>query len=178
MVPLVVHVPPPGRGAGQSVRLNEALTVVEAGDFERVGEVCGLREVLSEPTTELAGRALVVGHADEERVVWLAAPLTLPADDPAYVPLKPGDSLLVDTKAGYVYDRSRLTQMLRSWGLVPAPGTAQAAQYQGCRDGRVVADVVRLDKGHTEGLEPKVTEEIIKLMLSAPGGKIQRGGTM
>jgi proteasome-associated ATPase len=87
------------------VRLNEALTVVEAGDYERTGEVCGLREVLSEPTVELAGRALVVGHADEERVVWLAAPLTLPPDDPAFVPLKPGDSLLVDTKAGYAYER-------------------------------------------------------------------------
>jgi proteasome-associated ATPase len=91
--------------SGQTVRLNEALTVVEAGDFERTGEVCGLREVLSPPTPELAGRALVVGHADEERVVWLAAPLTLPDDDPAYVPLKPGDSLLVDTKAGYAYER-------------------------------------------------------------------------
>ncbi|MBL8928465.1 MAG: proteasome ATPase [Pseudonocardia sp.] len=91
--------------AGQTVRLNEALTVVEAGDFERTGEVCGLREILSEPTVELAGRALVVGHADEERVVWLAAPLTLPPDDPAFVPLKPGDSLLVDTKAGYAYER-------------------------------------------------------------------------
>ena len=41
---------------------------------------------------------------------------------------------------------------------------------------RVVADVVRIDKGHTEGLEPKVTEEIVKLMLSARGGKIQHGG--
>ena len=91
--------------SGQTVRLNEALTVVEAGDYERTGEVCGLREVLSEPTVELAGRALVVGHADEERVVWLAAPLTLPPDDPAFVPLKPGDSLLVDTKAGYAYER-------------------------------------------------------------------------
>ncbi len=28
-----------------------------------------------------------------------------PADDPAFVPLKPGDSLLVDTKAGYAYER-------------------------------------------------------------------------
>jgi hypothetical protein len=26
---------------------------------------------------------------------------------------------------------------------------------------------VRLAKGHTEGLEPRVTEEIVKLMLSA-----------
>ena len=31
---------------GQQVRLNEALTVVEAGAFEIVGEVCALREVL------------------------------------------------------------------------------------------------------------------------------------
>ena len=46
--------------------------------------------------------------------------------------------------------------------------------FPGCKDGRVVADVVRLDKGHTEGLEPKVTEELVKLMLSAPGGKLQK----
>ncbi|GAA3234022.1 proteasome ATPase [Pseudonocardia petroleophila] len=91
--------------SGQTVRLNEALTVVEAGDYERIGEVCGLREVLSEPTADgLAGRALVVGHADEERVVWLAAPL-FDESDPDLVKLKPGDSLLVDTKAGYAYER-------------------------------------------------------------------------
>ncbi|GAA1329492.1 proteasome ATPase [Pseudonocardia xinjiangensis] len=92
--------------SGQTVRLNEALTVVEAGDYERIGEVCALREVLSEPSEDgLAGRALVVGHADEERVVWLAAPLIVGADNPDAVPLKPGDSLLVDTKAGYAYER-------------------------------------------------------------------------
>ncbi|WP_300015479.1 proteasome ATPase [Pseudonocardia sp.] len=91
--------------AGQTVRLNEALTVVEAGDFERIGEVCALREVLSPPTDDgLAGRALVVGHADEERVVWLAAPL-FDESDPDLIALKPGDSLLVDTKAGYAYER-------------------------------------------------------------------------
>jgi proteasome-associated ATPase len=92
--------------SGQTVRLNEALTVVEAGDYERIGEVCALREVLSEPTADgLAGRALVVGHADEERVVWLAAPLIAGAEYPDAVSLKPGDSLLVDTKAGYAYER-------------------------------------------------------------------------
>ncbi|HEU5474818.1 MAG TPA: proteasome ATPase [Actinophytocola sp.] len=84
---------------GQSVRLNEALTVVEAGAFERIGEVTTLRELLT-PDVEgaRAVRALVVGHADEERVVWLADPLS---DSP----LKPGDSLLVDTKSGYAYER-------------------------------------------------------------------------
>jgi hypothetical protein len=35
----------------------------------------------------------------------------------------------------------------------------------------VIADVVRLDKGHTEGLEPKITETLVKLMAEAPGGK-------
>jgi len=45
--------------------------------------------------------------------------------------------------------------------------------YPGGRDGRVIADVVRLDKGHTEGLEPRVTEELIKLMVRAPGGKVR-----
>ncbi|HZM65459.1 MAG TPA: proteasome ATPase [Nakamurella sp.] len=77
---------------GQQVRLNEALTVVEGGTFELVGEVCSLREVLD------GDRALVVGHADEERVVHLAAPLMDSA-------LKPGDSLLVDPKAGYAYEK-------------------------------------------------------------------------
>lgn len=79
-----------------------------------------------------------------------------------------------DAKAGYVYDSTRLNGLRKSWGLLPAPGKAQVYLYPDCRDGRVVADVVRLDKGHTEGLEPKVTEELIKLMLSGRGGKLQQ----
>jgi pimeloyl-ACP methyl ester carboxylesterase len=82
---------------------------------------------------------------------------------------------VVDTRAGYVYDSSRLNQLRAGWGLLPAPGKAQVFTFPGCKDGRVVADVVRLDKGHTEGLEPKITEELVKLMLSAPGGKLQKG---
>jgi len=83
---------------GQALRLNEALTVVEGGDFERTGEVCALREVLAPEVDNGPSRALVVGHADEERVVWLSDPL-------AEQPLKAGDSLLVDSKAGYAYER-------------------------------------------------------------------------
>ena len=97
---------------GQTVRLNEALTVVEAGNFEAVGEISTLREILSD-----GHRALVVGHADEERIVWLAEPLVsaefLPEDDEEVEDdnddrprkLRPGDSLLVDTKAGYAFER-------------------------------------------------------------------------
>ena len=96
---------------GQTVRLNEALTVVEAGTFEAVGEISTLREILSD-----GHRALVVGHADEERIVWLAEPLVaaefLPEgveaeldEDDKPRKLRPGDSLLVDTKAGYAFER-------------------------------------------------------------------------
>jgi poly(3-hydroxybutyrate) depolymerase len=81
---------------------------------------------------------------------------------------------VVDTKAGYVYDSSRLNLLRPGWGLLPAPGKAQVSVYPDCKDGRIVADVVRLDKGHTEGLEPKITEELVKLMLSAKGGKMQQ----
>nr|WP_196812175.1 proteasome ATPase [Nocardia sp. CNY236] len=92
---------------GQTVRLNEALTVVEAGYFDSVGEIGTLREILDD-----GRRALVVGHADEERVVWLAGPLGKVAeaddlDDPdsPVRKLRPGDSLLVDTKAGFAFER-------------------------------------------------------------------------
>lgn len=92
---------------GQTVRLNEALTVVEAGTYDSVGEIGTLREVL-----DGGRRALVVGHADEERVVWLAGPLAKVAevddmDDPdsPVRKLRPGDSLLVDTKAGFAFER-------------------------------------------------------------------------
>jgi len=83
---------------------------------------------------------------------------------------------LVDTKAGYVYDGTRQNPGSKAWGLLPRPGTAAIHAYGGCRDKRLVADVVRLDKGHTEGLEPRVTEELVKMMLAARGGKIQHGG--
>jgi len=81
---------------------------------------------------------------------------------------------IVDTRAGYVYDSSRLNQLRPGWGLLPAAGKAQVFAFPNCKDGRVVADVVRLDKGHTEGLEPKITEELVKLLVAAPGGKLQK----
>lgn len=81
---------------------------------------------------------------------------------------------IVDAKAGYVYDSTRQNPANPSWGLPPAPGKAEVYVYSDCKDGRVVADAVRIDKGHTEGLEPKITEELIQLMLSARGGKIQQ----
>jgi len=81
---------------------------------------------------------------------------------------------VADTKSGYVFDSSRLREMNAAWGLLPAGGKAQIATYSNCKDGRVVADVVRLEKGHTEGLEPNISEELVKLIVQAPGGKIRK----
>ncbi len=78
---------------GQEVMLNEALNVVQACDFEVVGDVVMLKELLED-----GERALVIAQADEERVVRLAAPLM---DEP----LRAGDSLLLEPRSGYVYER-------------------------------------------------------------------------
>jgi hypothetical protein len=74
---------------------------------------------------------------------------------------------VVDSKAGYVNDSRVQPNPNPVWGLKARPGTARVYLYPKCADGRVVADIVRLDKGHTEGLEPRVTEEIVKLMMAA-----------
>jgi proteasome-associated ATPase len=78
---------------GQEVMLNEALNVVLALDFERQGEVVMLKELLED-----GERALVVGQTDQERIVMLA-------DSLADQPIKAGDSLLLETRSGYVYER-------------------------------------------------------------------------
>jgi pimeloyl-ACP methyl ester carboxylesterase len=81
---------------------------------------------------------------------------------------------IVDTEKGQVWDNR--ADRGPSWGREPRPGTARIYVFPNARDGRVIADVIRLDKGHTEGLEPKITEELIKMMVSAPGGKLMAPG--
>jgi proteasome-associated ATPase len=77
---------------GQEVMLNEALNVVDAMEFESIGDIVTLKELL-----EGGDRALVVGHTDEERVVRLAEPLVGET-------LRPGDALLLEPRSGYVYE--------------------------------------------------------------------------
>jgi hypothetical protein len=81
---------------------------------------------------------------------------------------------VTDDQPGYVWDYAR--QGYPVWGMKARPGTAKAFVYPKCRNGRLVADVERMDKGHTEGLEPHVTEAIVKMMVAAPGGKVAKGG--
>ncbi len=78
---------------GQEVMLNEALNVVRALDFERVGEVVMIKELLTD-----GERALVVGHTDEERVVRIASSLQETG-------MRVGDSVLLEPRAGFVYER-------------------------------------------------------------------------
>ncbi|MFC9909259.1 proteasome ATPase [Streptomyces sp. NPDC059862] len=77
---------------GQEVMLNEALNVVDAMEFERVGDIVTLKEILED-----GERALVLGHTDEERVVRLAEPLL-------DVTIRAGDALLLEPRSGYVYE--------------------------------------------------------------------------
>lgn len=78
---------------GQEVMLNEALNVVAALEFEKVGEVVMFKELLAD-----GDRALVIANADEERVVRIAEPLQSET-------IRAGDSLLLDSRAGYVYEK-------------------------------------------------------------------------
>lgn len=78
---------------GQELMLNEALNVVEACEFEVVGDVVMLKELLAD-----GERALVIAQADEERVVRLASPLL-------DIALRSGDSLLLEPRSGYVYEK-------------------------------------------------------------------------
>ncbi len=78
---------------GQEVMLNEALNVVSALRFEEIGEVVMFKELLADNE-----RALIIANADEERVVRLAEPLRGEK-------LRAGDSLLLDGRSGYVYEK-------------------------------------------------------------------------
>ncbi|MGW3041532.1 proteasome ATPase [Kitasatospora sp. NPDC001159] len=77
---------------GQEVMLNEALNIVDAMAFERIGEIVTLKEILED-----GERALVLGHTDEERVVRLAEPLR-------GATVRAGDALLLEPRSGYVYE--------------------------------------------------------------------------
>ncbi|WGW13635.1 proteasome ATPase [Saxibacter everestensis] len=77
---------------GHEVMLNESLVVVGVSSFERTGELMTIKELLDHD------RALMVGHADEERVVLLAGPLR-------DAKLRIGDALTCDSRTGMAYEK-------------------------------------------------------------------------
>ncbi|CAN7362458.1 proteasome ATPase [Arthrobacter sp. Leaf337] len=77
---------------GQEVLLNEALLVVAGLGYERAGELVTLKEMLG------TDRALVVGRADEERVIRLSGALMSEK-------LRVGDALSIDSRTGYALEK-------------------------------------------------------------------------
>ncbi|WP_449372799.1 proteasome ATPase [Arthrobacter psychrolactophilus] len=79
-------------GLGQEVLLNESFTIIAALGFDQVGELVTVKELLD------AKRVLVIGRADEERVVRLASVLQGGA-------VKVGDALSLDGRTGYALEK-------------------------------------------------------------------------
>ncbi len=78
---------------GCEVLLNESFNVVDFRHPERVGEVVTLKELIDD-----GHRAVIVGRADEERVVELAASLV-------GTRLRAGDAVLLDSRATLILER-------------------------------------------------------------------------
>ena len=79
--------------SGREVVLNESLNIISIDGFEIAGEIVKLKNLLDNNS-----RAVVIGRADEERVVRIAESLS-------DVSIKTGDSLLLDSKSGFVYEK-------------------------------------------------------------------------
>ena len=77
---------------GQQVLVNDSMNIVEVRDFDRLGQVVSIKEVLADD------RLLVLAHADEERVVELAGPLL-------GVHLRAGDHIRIDSRNGLAYEK-------------------------------------------------------------------------
>ena len=77
---------------GQELTLNEAMNVVAARGFEDAGDIVMFKERLGQD------RVLVISRTDEEQVLRVAEPLKDQV-------LRAGDSLLMDSRSGYVFER-------------------------------------------------------------------------
>jgi pimeloyl-ACP methyl ester carboxylesterase len=133
-----------------------------------MAEMMARRRMFDPPPEPTADFSFIYATGEHEIV---ALPETSPWADKYGAGTRVRRPDVVDEEPGKIYDTRRVERSTPSWGLLPRPGTAQVYVFEGARDGRVIADVVRLDKGHTEGLEPHVTEKLVELMVSAPGGK-------
>ena len=77
---------------GRQVRLNESQVIIAVADWEETGEIATVREMLE------SNRVLVMMHTEEERIVRLAHTMR-------DTKLRSGDSVLLDGKSGFIYDR-------------------------------------------------------------------------
>ncbi|MCB0958980.1 MAG: proteasome ATPase, partial [Acidimicrobiales bacterium] len=77
---------------GDEVALNESFSVILSRQSERTGEVVTVKDVMG------AGRVLIVGRADEERVCELL-------EEVAEVGIRVGDTVLMDPRSGLVVEK-------------------------------------------------------------------------
>jgi len=77
---------------GQLLVLNEAYNVVEGAGFTNRGEISAVVDMLGD------GRAIVLGHTDDERVVTLSEPLRRDT-------IKVGDHLMIDPRTQYAFEK-------------------------------------------------------------------------
>ncbi|GAA1156076.1 proteasome ATPase [Ornithinicoccus hortensis] len=88
----VSDIPRAALAPGREVLLNDAQTIVAAASYETIGEVVTVKELMDD------GRVLVLVRGDEERVCRVAGSL-----EPGT--FRVGDGLLMDGRAGFVYER-------------------------------------------------------------------------
>ena len=135
-VPVSPAVPLTSIKPGQEVQLNEAMALVAPGPVDRVGEVVSVKELLG------TDRALVVGRADEERVVRLAGVLL---DQKIRV----GDALTIDPRSGFVLERIPRSEV-EELVLEEVPDV-DFADIGGLADQiEAIRDAVELPFGHPE----------------------------
>ena len=77
---------------GQEILLNESYNIIDVRHFDVAGEVVSVKEILDEE------RLIILGRADEEKVVELAAPLRGKH-------LRIGDSVRLEPRTGLVFER-------------------------------------------------------------------------
>ena len=91
---------------GIQVRLGEAHEIVEACSYTTTGKLAILVEMID------PNRALIVDQQGEEHVARLAHPLANPTNPISRRP-RAGDTVLVDLKAGYVFEIIPKTEVAR-----------------------------------------------------------------
>jgi len=77
---------------GQEVLLNEAMNVIDARAFEPTGEVATVKEILDDT------RIVILGRADEERVVERSGPMRETF-------IRVGDHVRIEARTGLVHER-------------------------------------------------------------------------
>ncbi len=100
---------------GVQVRLGEGNQILEACEYEQTGDLATLMEMIGRD------RALISDRSGEERVVKLAGPLM---DRTRKLP-RPGDTLLVDRRAGYAFENIPKTEISKL-ALEEAPDVSYA----------------------------------------------------